>query len=172
MKILMAGETEGHARLMADSAWRPHRRPLFMPEDGVELRCRVLTALRCDRLGKCVSERFAPRYLLAVTAVCVTDGDGMNEYSDDSLIHGEWLPAEEALSLTEATVNGTTVPWDVKSALAQGYKALERLSRKATFKTGDVLIMPVAAGEPFIPHAGGELKVTAGDTDILEFTIR
>lgn len=157
------------ATLIADSARRPDRRPFFLPEDGATERIALRTALRIDRLGKCISPQFASRYIGAATVVALPEGPAFTPYTDDALIQGRWvdLPAPGAILTVEG---GAPQEWLIDAAQAAQYVA--ELSRNATFKTGDIIILPddIAVISP----APG-LRVTAasgGDPQpILDFTI-
>lgn len=163
--------------LMADSAWRPDRRPLFLPEEGADsLSGALRLALRVDRLGKCIDRRFAARYIGAAAVVALIDGPGMTPYSDDSIVQGTWLdlhdfPAECTAALVTAdgveTVSiGTVI--DIEAAAA----AIALLSDGATFKTGDVVIMPGILTN-FSPAVVQAVSVAAaGSEPILEFKVK
>lgn len=147
--------------LMADSAWRPDRRPLFVPETG-PLTCSIRPAVRIDRLGKCIDRRFAERYIGAATLVSYLSGGELTDYSDDVLVHGRWIDVDNLHG-----VASTFAP-DLDFAA----DALVRISAIATFKTGDVIILPTEL-ESFVPEIGGRVSYAADPADpILEFNIK
>ncbi len=179
MKIIRV-ETYGDitsAALAADSAWRPHRRPLFVPDDTItgdrSVYCEIRVALRIDRLGKNIAERFAERYIGAVGLVNRMwwgDGDSVEvSIMDDALIHGEWLdiPADNHLRFT---VDGS--PVDYTYPREDAARLLAQLSAAGTFKTGDVIILPGAL-HSYTPAIDSQILVSTADgTSILEFSIK
>ena len=50
-----------------DSALVLQGRPLFMPEEGEGWQAQICLAVKISRLGKNISEKFAPRYYDAVS---------------------------------------------------------------------------------------------------------
>lgn len=163
MKILRLDSPSPECRpvLMADSAWRPDRRPLFLPGVG-PLTVEIRSAVRIDRLGKCIGRRFAPRYIGAATLVSYLSGGSLTCYSDDTLVHGRWielsdLPAEAAV---------------LNPDFGLAADALARISADTTFKTGDVIVLPGAV-DSFSPAIGQRVRYGADSSDpILEFTVK
>lgn len=171
MKIVRI-DNDNTACLMADSAWRPHRRPYFVPEADIPV-CEIRPAIRIDRLGKAISPKFAERYIGAWTAVCyMRPPSAYNSLApagmlDDSLIVGEWLnlpQGEVDLSLGDNTAWWGFDPVDAATLLA-------KLSQAATFKTGDMIVLPPVLFS-FTPVAGTSVELVAARSKILEFNIR
>ena len=163
MKILRLDSSSSVSRpvLMADSAWRPDRRPLFLP-DTAPLTCSIRAAVRVDRLGKCVDRRFAPRYIGATTLVSYLSGGTLTDYSDDVLIHGRWIEISDLAASADIFTPDLSLAAD----------ALAGISADTTFKTGDVIVLPGDIAS-FIPEIG--CRVSYGfdpDDPILEFNIK
>lgn len=171
MKIVRI-DTGNAAFLMADSAWRPHRRPYFVPEGTAPL-CEIRPALRIDRLGKAINPKFADRYIGAWTPVCymrpAADYEGLAPAGmlDDSMIIGEWLPVPRGS--VALTLDGHTTQWGLDSNAAASL--LASLSQAATFKTGDVIVLPQVLFS-FTPVAGNSVELSVSDTKVLEYNIR
>lgn len=171
MKIIRI-DSDNNACLIADSAWRPHRRPYFVP-DGQNITCQVRPALRIDRLGKAINPKFATRYIGAWSPVCcmLAAADYQNlapaGMLDDSIVIGEWLPLPQGEVCME--LNGGTAHWEFKADIAS--ELIARLSQAATFKTGDIIILPQTLFR-FVPVAGTSVSLTVSDSKILEFNIR
>lgn len=177
MKILRidnpASVAAADAVLIADSAWRPDRRPLFLPEEGDgSLFGELRMALRVDRLGKCVSARFARRYIGAMSVVATFSGPSMTPFSDDSLVTGRWidLGPDDKPAMT-VTTDVADSPVSIAADEAYIDSLFESLSRRTTFKTGDIIILPVTVAR-FDPALFRQVTVDAGDTNLLEFPIR
>jgi len=159
--------------LMADSARRPDRRPYFVPEGAAPV-CEIRPALRIDRLGKAISARFAGRYIGAWTPVCYTrpadDYHGMapSGMLDDSLVTGRWMPLpQDSVTLC---FGEDTATWSFDADAAA--LLLAGLSASATFKTGDIIVLPHTLFS-FIPQTGTSVELTTvGGDKVLEFNIR
>lgn len=163
MKIMRLDTDNAACRpvLMADSTWRPDRRPLFVPETG-PLTCSIRPAVRIDRLGKCIDRRFASRYIGAATLVSYLSGGSLTDYSDDILVHGRWV------DIADLAAEADTFTPDLEFAA----DALARISADTTFKTGDVIVLPSVL-DAFEPMIGGRVCYGADQADpVLEFNIK
>ncbi|MDO4319825.1 MAG: hypothetical protein Q4C34_04545 [Bacteroidales bacterium] len=159
--------------LIADSARRPDRRPLFVPESGSWI-CELRLCVRISRLGKCIAEAFAPRYYDAVSAVCLlrpTDRSRDVRYMimDDTMVQGDWTDLPAGDSIMALAVNGEPHPM----SLPRGYidRAVHELSADMTFKTGDMLILPEVMAA-YDAEPGNTCTVTLNDKPILDFNIK
>lgn len=160
MKILLADSyavSTADVRLVADSAWRPDRRPFFVPEGAGEVLLQVRPALRVSRLGKNIAERFASRYYDAVALCALCDDGAPFLLRDDSVVLGPWRPLEALVSM---------VP-----GIAGADALIARLSAGVTLKTGDVIILPDILGCHRL-SAPDTLRVRTDDTNFLDFNIR
>lgn len=154
-------------RLVADSAWRPDRRPLFVPEGADSLSAQIRPAVRVSRLGKNISPDFASRYYDAWTLVSVQDfGQAEALTADDSVVIGRWQPLD--LLPCSGTCCGVPASLDIPASDLSG--AIAELSRGMTFKTGDVLVLPVVlAAQEFHAPAAFEADIAG---PVLSFNIR
>lgn len=170
MKILIIDSYDNPRnglRLVADSAWRPDRRPLFIPEGAGCIHAEIRPAVRISRLGKSISPDFAGRYYDAWTLVSVQDfGQGAALMADDSMVVGRWLPLD--VLPASGTCSGAPVGVDIPAARLAG--ALAELSRGMTFKTGDILVLPdVPVARAYRPPMAVEADVAGS---VLNFNIR
>lgn len=155
--------------LMADSAYRPDRRPLFLPDtDGCPLTCSIKVAVVIDRLGKCISRRFASRYVGGLQMVNIMTGPSLNDFSDDTVIHGPRfeIPGDRIVLSCEP---GGEVTFEYPAQLVDNL--IESLSRHATFKTGDIIILPGDIAT-YVPARDMNVSVNLGDTRLLEFSVK
>lgn len=168
--------------LMADSAWRPDRRPMFLPAEGYWL-CELRPAVKIDRLGKSVSPKFASRYYSEYTLVnyLVYEPDPELNMSpafmlDDALIHGSWMPVDDNEHHLVAAGLSASHPEEVKEVdYTLNFQMLDRaiaaLSHDATFKTGDIIVLPRSLVS-YIPRPDSKVDVTVDGRQILNFKIK
>ncbi len=170
MKILrIDNRPDEEPVLMADSVFRPDRRPLFLPDtDGEGLTCSVRVAVVIDRLGKCIARRFASRYVGGLQIVNLLSGGPLNDYSDDTVIHGARfeIPAEKVVF---NCTPGGDVPYEYPVSTVDSI--IERLSRHATFKTGDIIILPDIISS-FTPSRDMNVSVSLDGATLLEFSLK
>jgi len=172
MKILRVdsplSSPELNVALMADSALRPDRRPLFLPPG--EWECQIRMAVRIDRLGKAVRSKFASRYYSEYTPVNYLRPLGRQAWpdmADDALVSGAFRQIFDgrepvALDGAEGFLEFDREEFD---------RAFERLSAHTTFKTGDLIILPDAALS-YCPVADRHVELIIGDSKALEFNIK
>lgn len=177
MKIITVNSATDSFGLIADSAINLPGRPVFLPDipEVPAWSATFYLAVRISRLGKTIREKFAPRYFdrmsLAMRLLPVdTDGkaiEAIAAVSDFALTLGEWtdIPAEDF----SVTANGHTL--EVAGAGALICRSIERLSRIATLKIGDILLLPleIPAGEVSI---GNSFEVSVGGEPLLNCRIR
>lgn len=88
------------AYIMPDSALLQQGKPFFTPRFAERYEAYPQLALRIDRLGKTIAERFASRYIgavapaLAVRAVEMRP-EGLNGAFDGAAIVGQFIPVDE-----------------------------------------------------------------------------
>lgn len=129
--------------LLPDTSLTPKGMPVFLPDfcrEGWELRSVV--AYRIGRLGKCIGERFAWRYVDGVTLGALLMPAGGERYGsvlrygfDSSLTLGDFQ------EITEGSAVECDFGWERFTA-DTGVVAREvsRVSRSCTVRTGDILI--------------------------------
>ena len=156
---------------MPDSAIRPHRRPLFLPSGHWE--CQIRPALRIDRLGKRISQKFALRYYSEFCLVnYLKSADDTFAFEadmvDDAIVCGEWF-SKDAMPL-KISLFGEEKPFSL--VLPTADKLIECFSEKTTLKTGDIIILPYNFFT-YIPLINKSVSVSDDKNEILlDFTIK
>ncbi|MDE6555833.1 MAG: hypothetical protein K2K55_02600 [Duncaniella sp.] len=135
--------------LHADSSLLLPGHPFFMPEEEADWMAVPHLAVRICRLGKSISPRFADRYHDAMTValhITTTDAgadaalDSLRDLADASVVLGKW--GEQMPDSVE--IGGKT--YDTTAAKSIVNPLITALSVRTTFKTGDILLLPL--GEP------------------------
>lgn len=137
-------------RLFADSAIIRSGNPLFVPDSFAPWTGSVHVAVRIGRLGKCIAEKFAMRYVDAITAVHLMQSAAAGELTfiaDSAITHGDSLPlTDSADSVTLSVTDGTGTTVNTFSLASLHIPAtIAALSELATFKTGDLIIFSSAS---------------------------
>lgn len=150
--ILTGGLSLPPVTLYADSAIGRDVMPLFLPDLPVDFHARMCVAARIAWLGKCVREKFAARYVDAISVVCVMVPDdsspgvaelkrsGYMEVMDGAVTTGRWLdpPLKTADSLIirvgEQERTCQVADLGIPAAVCAA-------SAFSTIKTGDVIIL-------------------------------
>lgn len=153
-----------------DSALLLQGRPLFMPEDSDGWQAQICMAVKIGRLGKNISEKFAPRYydglscamrLVLPSAPEMTSViDGM----DSGIVHGEWLDASKAAGAMTVSVGAVEIR--LAPQAPEIAKAISGISRYTTLKMGDIILLP--ASDTMIPlEAPGRLDMQIDGVTVL-----
>lgn len=141
----------------ADSSLLKDRKPFFIPDELGTIEYEAEIVVRVCRLGKSISERFAPRYYDAVTVgIDFTARDLLKKLSqqglpwdmsksfDGAAVIGEWVPKDKFLDVQRLRfhldVNGETKQEGCTSDMI--YKVdeiISYVSRFFTLKTGDLI---------------------------------
>ena len=141
----------------ADSSLLKDRKPFFIPDELGTMEYEAEVVVRVCRLGKSISERFAPRYYDAVTVgIDFTARDLLKKLSqqglpwdmsksfDGAAVIGEWVPKDKFLDVQRLRfhldVNGETKQEGCTSDMI--YKVdeiISYVSRFFTLKTGDLI---------------------------------
>lgn len=141
----------------ADSSLLKDRKPFFIPDELGTIEYEAEVVVRVCRLGKSISERFAPRYYDAVTVgIDFTARDLLKKLSqqglpwdmsksfDGAAVIGEWVPKDKFLDVQRLRfhldVNGETKQEGCTSDMI--YKVdeiISYVSRFFTLKTGDLI---------------------------------
>lgn len=153
MKIVRVTATEAGCYSFdfhPDSALLLQGRPMFYPGFGEGWLAVPHVAVRLNRLGKCVAEKFAQRYYDALSAAIVLELPGAAPHMegrlsgmDISLTHGEWLGPDDFLSLGGMSCGGEDVRLSVSRADVD--LAVAEVSRLTTIKMGDIILLPLGA---------------------------
>ena len=141
----------------ADSSLLKDRKPFFIPDELGTIEYEAEIVVRVCRLGKSISERFAPRYYDAVTmGIDFTARDLLKKLSQQGLpwdmsksfdgasVIGEWVSKDKFLDVQRLRfhldVNGETKQEGCTSDMI--YKVdeiISYVSRFFTLKTGDLI---------------------------------
>ena len=141
----------------ADSSLLKDRKPFFIPDELGTIEYETEIVVRVCRLGKSISERFAPRYYDAVTVgIDFTARDLLKKLSqqglpwdmsksfDGAAVIGEWVSKDKFLDVQRLRfhldVNGETKQEGCTSDMI--YKVdeiISYVSRFFTLKTGDLI---------------------------------
>lgn len=167
-----------NAFLMADSSIRPHRRPLFVPEEGFWL-CDLRPAVKISQLGKNISREFASRYYTEFTVVnyMLREPDPEQFFTpgfmlDDAIVCGQWIPlADGPIAISVEGVKDDVLEKHFEFPSKFVDNAISALSENATFKTGDVIVLPHSFMR-YVPRRNSHVKVMAKGAVILDFKIK
>jgi len=165
-------------RLFADSAIARSGNPLFVPDCFSPWTGAVHVAVRIGRLGKCIAEKFAMRYVDAITAVHVMQSASAADLTfiaDGAIINGETLDiasAGETVTLS-VTAGSDITEKNISLAELNIPAAIAVLSQLATFKTGDLVIFPYGAVPTDLESAKDKyIEATINDCRCVKFKVK
>lgn len=157
-----------------DSAILLPGRPFFMPEFGSGWRAKVMIAARIGRLGKNISLKYASRYFDAATLalfIYPTDTEvdsGILSALDSSVVIGEWQGSDLITGAIDVEAGSSQV--SVAPAKERVEEVISEVSKYATLKMGDVILLP--AGGIEIPLAEGEqCELCANSVSVLRLKV-
>lgn len=156
---------------LTDSCLLREGRPFYIPDWDEDFRLFPTLAIRIDRVGKSIPQRFAHRYYSSVSAWLNARACGLAKRLasaglplssattfDFSLVSAPFFTLEAGQSGTysfEVQVNGNPVcKWSASNLLLGVDEAIEHISRNNTLKTGDIILLG-------LPSAG--IKPKPGD---------
>lgn len=168
--------------VIVDSATVQSVRPLFLPDFPGEWCALIYPAFKICRLGKDISENFAPRYYDSFTLALrlfplgmdkvLTEGDmdkGVLGIFDYCLAFGEWHPWDDSAIAIDMEISDSR--FTVTREMLAVNRVVESVSHYTTLKTGDV-ILPCRLPVQLPVKAGNDISVkTAGSGDF-NFKIR
>lgn len=169
MKIILCDRDNSRFEVIADSALTLPGRPTFIPDipEAASWELRPMAAVRISRLGKSVSAKFARRYSDAFTLAArlmPLDASGMPLDGIASLIDfgvtlGEWsaLPEDADPEITFGSATAT-----LRGFLQSAADATVAVSRCATIKMGDILLLPLPM-KAVEARAGEEITGSTAD---------
>lgn len=138
--------------LHADSSLLTPGHPLFIPEEDAQWVGVPHLAIHICRLGKNIAPKFASRYYdrftlsLHITTADASSTDprinALRDLGDFSIVIGDWV---ETLP-DQLEINGTAL--DPSAARALVDPLIASISRLTTFKTGDIILLPLGSGLP------------------------
>lgn len=152
--------------LLADSAVTNTGKPFYVPDGYGDVSAKVGIAVRINRLGKSVAEKFAGRYYYEMAPVLnfrlkdlemELKGKGLSpdpsRNFDRALFVGDFRPFDETETFT-LTKNGEKVAvFEFGSLKRPVSRILEEISKLNTLKMGDLVV----------PDLAGDIKVSEGD---------
>ena len=132
MKILGYTYHKGEYRftMKCDSSLLNQKKPFFLPDWSEDIRYCTCLVARISRLGKCISERFAPRYYDAVAT-------GLNFRAED-IAATNWA---EGTAFDNALCVGELLPVEATDDLQSLNRAIARASEKVTLRNGDLVFI-------------------------------
>ncbi len=162
-------------------------KPFFVPDFAERFVASPSLAIRIDRLGKSIAERFSHRYYGSVApalAVIAPDLLSTLRYQglpwsravifDRSLMLGDFVPFNDFIiggSAVEYVAANKKIRWEL-SSLRIGINALiSELSRENTLKTGDIILVALNP-QTFELNIGDAIFATIGENCLLEHKIR
>ena len=172
-----------------DSAILKNGKPFFIPDFARQFDYETELVVRINKMGKSVSERFAPRYYDAVTVgIDFTARDFQHELRsqgfpwdlskgfDGSAILGDFVPLEEVGDINaqdfRLDINGTTVQrGNSRDMLFSIDRLISYVSRFCTLKTGDLLFTGTPTGTAPV-HIDDHLEGYLGDRRVLSFNVK
>lgn len=154
MKIFVMYDMENWYEL-SDSSLCPERNPFFVPEFDSRFTAYPALAVRIDRVGKTIAERFARRYYTQSTiALPIVAEDTRERLAqsglpwgravafDRSCLIGNFLPVETLLSYGTCaiTCQEQKIIYDPASHHGEIDRIISGISRTNMLKTGDIII--------------------------------
>lgn len=139
--------------LIADSAVTNTGKPFYLPEDLGRVEVALSVAIRMNRLGKSIAERYASRYYAeAAPALHFRLADYREKLKkesrpldasanfDRSLFVGDFRPVEEISELTLECNGKPALTWKWQGLKATSEVILSNISRLNTIKMGDLML--------------------------------
>lgn len=180
----------GPLLLATDSSINVGSRPVFLPEISDRWLMEISPAFRICRLGKTISERFAPRYYDAFTlAARLLPLDLMDELAENGMRYsplttafdgaislGTWLPLDSLKSEGELTLYLSSPARNMEIKLDEQItkaadKAIAFLSRSFILKNGDVIV-PGGPITEFKVEIDNRIEVSSDREKLLAFNIK
>lgn len=167
--------------LATDSSLALCGKPVFLPDFSTRWQMNIKAAYRISRLGKTISERFAPRYYDAVTLAARfipldlvdrlrAQGEAMSPLAmsfDNAVALGCWIPLAEIDSLEVSAFGQQCAPIDAGVINSE----IQYLSRGFILKNGDV----IACGAPLLTipvEINTRVEASIGSRVALSFNIK
>ncbi len=171
------GEDFARCRFYADSAIGRDCMPLFIPDAPAPLGIDVCPAVMISRLGHTVQPKFALKYAGAVGAVAVLrcpdpDFASMLTIIDSAVTAGTWIPVESLPAQIDFTASCDETAASAQHSLEslRFPSFLEKISRRTTIKTGDIIIFPPFAS--FSPGKNRRLTASVAGQPSLNIKIK
>lgn len=187
MKVLVKHGMGSDAaiELLADSSILPSGRPFFIPDWASTFVGNVAVVARINRLGKCISSRFAHRYWDTLTVGLVThgtaeDGHIVSEHAltrshDGALLLGSFIGKDEALTEDTLLVRGQCdgniwIESELHSLSDIIDATLTRVSQYMTLKMGDLICVNTDYSKILTQEE--KITLSVGDQAVLRTKIK
>jgi len=172
--------------LKPDTALLNNNKPFFIPDFTDEPFLQPSIAVRIDRLGKNIEARFAHRYYNEITvALDITAGElhktltdkGLpwecSKSFDNSAVVGAFLPIDADNSIDYQLIKNekSTVRKELSDLTSSIDLLIEQASRFFTFRTGDMLLVPIDAEVRKI-KIGDRLEGFLNEKKVLECRVK
>ena len=146
--------------VMPDSCIMRTGNPLFLPPSPAKWHARLSMAVRIGRLGKGISEKFAPRYYSEMTlAVILSDDDkaarlmraGLPPAAayifDRACILGDFINQEEFDYNNDFILSDgkDSIKWNLKNIKHSLNETISHFSNENTLKIGDIFVVGLTA---------------------------
>ena len=188
-----AGSGRATAAAGADSALLRPGEPVFIPDDTDRWETLAAPAIRISRLGTAIRARQARAYFDAVSVMHILrprpgtppfdDIDIPPYILDRTFAPGSWtelgdtaddtpfsMKLTRSLLKTDEVTEESEVSFTISSL--QACRAVELLSRMATFKTGDIIIFTDAATPPRSPELDSRVRCSLNGTENLSIRLK
>ena len=169
----------GRLRHYADSSAHRNRYPFFIPDTSAEWSVKICPAVKINRLGTHISEKFAPRYYDAVSAVALfmpsvsaadfANADERYFLCDSAYCCGELAAVGEADKDHVIQVGDKELTFSLASLSVD--KKISELSKFVTLKIGDLLIFAEHSVDVNI-NEGGLLSVSLDGEEVIDVKIK
>ena len=158
---------------LPDCALLRERWPFFVPDWDKRFVAHMQLAVRIDRLGKDIAERFAHRYYGQVTAaVRFCSADHPAVVFDGCVATGKWTPPQDQTRL-RLEIDGHTVQTGEGEQMAFGIdRLIAHASRFLTLKTGDIILCGPCSAEGTLLREGQTLTAWLNDEPLLHMRIK
>lgn len=175
--------------MKSDTSLLKNGKPFFLPDFSSEVHYETEVAIRIDRLGRNIAERFAHRYYSEVTV-----GIDFTARDLQTKLRSQGLPWEISKAFDNSAVIGTFVPLEAMDfvngiqfhldingrRVQEGNTAdmifpidriISYISRFFTLKIGDLIYTGTPAGVGPV-HVGDHLEGYIGERKLLDFCVR
>lgn len=164
MKTILVGTNPMQISLYADSAVGRDVQPLFIPGIEGDWCVTLVTAYRVGRLGKSVPEKYAERYIDAVSTVALMHPASLKPEAGS-------VPGWLSIMDSAVTAGRWLTEWNAAAGITDAARALSMASAHATVKTGDVIV-PDGAGRTYPLTPGDIVTAEIAGQQVLRLKIK
>ena len=169
MKALIQNDSPAGFRVVADSAIGRDGQPWFVPDFGSEWTWTPMAAFRIGRLGKCISPKFASRYIDGISLMFVPECNAPEASvllgcMDGAIVPGQWLTPFDRIE-PEGHTAVTPEELGVNDFIA-------KVSRHTTLKTGDIIALKLPDAAVYQAIRNTKVSLTLNNRPVLAFNIK